>query len=213
MVLLNTALSSVRFARRCRLAPSTRSFATTVIGRSQYPLIHTTQPLKPTSCSEKVGEENRKKRAGTWATAQPEALAAASDEEGSTIDAPTKAQTSCGACRTRQSDIWWKAPKGLPTSILCDNCGQNWRKYADLNVRPVREDVPVAPQGKAKSLERGAEKREGTPLSTAPAAKRLRVSGIELPQALHLNPSIGVADPGVGSNILFCNDCTQDTAI
>lgn len=90
-----------------------------------------------------------------------------SDDEGSIIRGLTKANNSCGACRTRESEIWWRAPKGLPTNILCDTCGTNWRKYADLNVRPLREEI--LPPGK-----KSAEKREGTPLS-APGAKRLRV--------------------------------------
>lgn len=90
-----------------------------------------------------------------------------SDNEGSIIRGPTKANSSCGACRTRESDTWWRAPKGLATSILCEACGTNWRKYADLNVRPIREEI--LPPGK-----KGVEKREGTPLS-APNAKRLRV--------------------------------------
>lgn len=90
-----------------------------------------------------------------------------SDDEGSVDRGSSKANSSCGACRTRESDIWWRAPKGLATSILCDTCGTNWRKYADLNVRPTREEI--LPPGR-----KGVEKREGTPLS-APSVKRLRV--------------------------------------
>ncbi|KAJ7224075.1 PHD-zinc-finger like domain-containing protein [Mycena pura] len=59
-----------------------------------------------------------------------------SDDEGSVIGHPLRAAT-CGACRTRESKTWWKAPKGLSTSILCDTCGTNWRKYADLNNGPL----------------------------------------------------------------------------
>ncbi|KAN0088178.1 hypothetical protein V8E55_005235 [Tylopilus felleus] len=91
-----------------------------------------------------------------------------SDDEGSVDRGSSKANSSCGACRTRESDIWWRAPKGLATSILCDTCGTNWRKYADLNVRPTREEI--LPPGR-----KGVEKREGTPLS-APSVKRLRTS-------------------------------------
>jgi len=90
-----------------------------------------------------------------------------SDEEGSVIKQPTKTNSSCGACRSRESKVWWKAPKGLSTNVLCDNCGLSWRKYADLNhLRPVREEVVTA---KAKST----EKREGTPLN-GPIVKRAR---------------------------------------
>lgn len=93
-----------------------------------------------------------------------------SDDEGSTVREPSKGYNSCGACRTRESETWWRAPKGLSTEILCDTCGTNWRKYADLSVRPFREDA--TPTGK-----KGGEKREGTPLN-GPNPKRLRTSNV-----------------------------------
>lgn len=93
---------------------------------------------------------------------------AVSDDEGSIVRFPAKGNAYCAACRTRESKVWWKAPKGLPTNILCDSCGLNWRKYADLNARPVREDAPPS------SKTRAAEKRDGTPLSNQPT-KRAKV--------------------------------------
>ncbi|EEB91387.1 hypothetical protein MPER_10258 [Moniliophthora perniciosa FA553] len=53
----------------------------------------------------------------------------------------------------------------------------NWRKYADLNVRPVREES-VPRKAASSSTENGngngkGEKREGTPL-TGPAGKRVK---------------------------------------
>ncbi|KAG6336457.1 hypothetical protein ID866_2628 [Astraeus odoratus] len=90
-----------------------------------------------------------------------------SDDEGSIMRELPKGHNSCGACRTRESETWWRAPKGLATEILCDSCGTNWRKYADLSVRPLREDAP--PSGK-----KAGEKREGTPLN-GPNAKRVKV--------------------------------------
>ena len=80
-----------------------------------------------------------------------------------------KGHSSCGACRTRESDTWWKAPKGLATNVLCDSCGLAWRKYADLNVRPIRED-PLT-----KNNNKAGDKREGTPLN-GNANKRAKVS-------------------------------------
>jgi len=92
-----------------------------------------------------------------------------SDDEGSIISPPPSKSPTCGACRTSESKVWWKAPKGLPTDILCDGCGTSWRKYADLNVRPIREEsLPVIKP-------RVTEKREGTPLS-GPSSKRARTS-------------------------------------
>ncbi|KAH9851909.1 hypothetical protein C2E23DRAFT_869052 [Lenzites betulinus] len=87
------------------------------------------------------------------------------DEEGSIVLEPPR-NVSCGACRTRESDVWWRAPKGFPTGVLCDSCGLGWRKYADLNVRPIREEVV----SKAKT----GEKREGTPLNGAGPSKRAK---------------------------------------
>ena len=88
------------------------------------------------------------------------------DDEGSVVREVTR-NTICAACRTRESDTWLKAPKGLPSGVLCENCGISWRKYADLNVRPLREEALA----KAKA----GEKREGTPLG-GPLAKRIKVS-------------------------------------
>ena len=94
-----------------------------------------------------------------------------SDDEGSIIAQPSK-PPSCAACRTRDSTTWWKAPKGLATNIMCDNCGSNWRKYADLVVRPVRDESVIS--GKSRI----GEKREGSPLSGL-LTKRARVSATE----------------------------------
>ncbi|KAJ7251303.1 hypothetical protein C8J57DRAFT_1520648 [Mycena rebaudengoi] len=92
------------------------------------------------------------------------------DDEGSVISHPSKTAT-CGACRTRDSRTWWKAPKGLSTSILCDACGTNWRKYTDQNVRPVREEsLPTTTK-----LPKAVEKGEGTPLA-GPVSKRAKTS-------------------------------------
>lgn len=90
-----------------------------------------------------------------------------SDDEGSIADETTG--DLCGACRTRESKTWWKAPKGLATDVLCDSCGISWRKYADLNVRPSRDES--LPSGKTKV----PDKREGTPLTNL-GPKRVKVS-------------------------------------
>ena len=103
------------------------------------------------------------------------------DDDGSVDLQPTRANPACGACRTRESKVWWKAPKGLTTNILCDNCGLNWRKYADLNVRPVRDES--LPTAKTKAI----EKREGTPLG-GPPTKRAKVSQV----TVFVNPRLMV---------------------
>lgn len=148
-----------------------------VIGRSEFGnFLHFNQRTK-ISESMKLGEANKRRKLSgpspkstrlqyrTLAEVQEGQRVGHSDDESSIIAQPSKTP-SCGACRTRESKTWWKAPKGLPTNILCDTCGTNWRKYADLNVRPLREEV--LPSSKTR------EKREGTPLS-AQNAKRPRV--------------------------------------
>ena len=122
--------------------------------------------------SSKLGEENKQIRDARASGVDDKAQAAATreatpdDDEGSVVVEMRRGHPSCGACRTRESETWWRAPKGLATGILCDNCGVSWRKYADLNVRPIRDDA--LPKAKA------GDKREGTPVA-APAAKRAKV--------------------------------------
>lgn len=123
----------------------------------------------------KLGEENKRiKHARVSGLQMPAARPpsrvskAQSEEDASIVKEVSKNNSSCGACRTRESDIWWKAPKGLSTTVLCDNCGISWRKYADLNVRPFREEAVA----KAKPTN---DKREGTPMN-GPTAKRQRTS-------------------------------------
>ncbi|KAJ3740275.1 hypothetical protein DFH05DRAFT_1426471 [Lentinula detonsa] len=135
------------------------------------------------------------------------------DDESSIIVPPSKAP-ACGACRTRDSKIWWKAPKGLQSNILCDSCGVNYRKYADLNMRPTRDEstpaVGVVPSGSGQgSVTRGrpngsgsttAEKREGTPL-VGPASKRSKTAS-----------SVTSTPPPPSSNVpqLSCCACSRN---
>ncbi|TFK29580.1 hypothetical protein FA15DRAFT_677545 [Coprinopsis marcescibilis] len=119
--------------------------------------------------------------------------------EGSIVAQPSKSP-SCGACRTRESKQWWKAPKGLQSNILCDNCGTNWRKYADLNVRPMREES--IPSSKGKST----EKREGTPLA-GPSVKRPRATP---PPVVSAAPQIrcsACSKQGPLGKVLRCKKC------
>ncbi|EPQ56118.1 hypothetical protein GLOTRDRAFT_115511 [Gloeophyllum trabeum ATCC 11539] len=161
----------------------------------------------------KLREENARIRAGL--PAQPEghhaAAGASSDDEGSVIAQPSK-NAYCGACRTRDSSTWWKAPKGLATSsMLCDDCGLNWRKYADLHVRPLRDGS--APPAKIKPpLAERIEKREGTPLN-GPTAKRAKVSAFSTPPPPAPPPAapqlrcLGCQKSGPLGKVLKCKEC------
>lgn len=95
-----------------------------------------------------------------------------SDDETSIVAEPASRTPTCGACRTRDSSAWWKAPKGLSTSILCENCGTAWRKYADLNLVRQSRDESLS---SSKTRLSANDKREGTPLS-GPSSKRAKTS-------------------------------------
>ncbi|KAH9893367.1 hypothetical protein C8Q73DRAFT_696721 [Cubamyces lactineus] len=152
----------------------------------------------------KLGEENKRIRAARENGLDEKASsttreATPDEEEGSIVMEPPR-NVSCGACRTRESEAWWKAPKGLATSVLCDNCGLSWRKYADLNVRPVREEVI----SKAKP----GDKREGTPLN-GPQSKRAKTSSSQStppPVAPQLR-CVACQRNGPVGKVLRCKQC------
>ncbi|KAF8902398.1 hypothetical protein CPB84DRAFT_1678860 [Gymnopilus junonius] len=158
----------------------------------------------------KLGEENRRLRTSgpppkrptpryylTEAEANDGQLIGQSDDESSIIAQPSKTP-SCAACRTRESKTWWKAPKGLPTNILCDTCGTNWRKYADLNVRPIREE--------SLPLTKTREKREGTPLA-GPSSKRARSTPPPTISILPQNRCLACTKHGPIGKVLKCKRC------
>lgn len=153
-----------------------RLFASMVIGRSKHRDTSQDSTSSDVLYSAKLAEENQRIKAARASGRtvsdkdKPPAGDVSEDDEGSIVSELTKSNNNCGACRTRESETWWKAPKGLVTNVLCDNCGISWRKYADLNIRPMRED--------AVTKSKLAEKREGTPLAQT-VAKRPRV-GISL---------------------------------
>ncbi|KAE9396813.1 BAH-domain-containing protein [Gymnopus androsaceus JB14] len=98
--------------------------------------------------------------------------------------------------RTPKGNIWWKAPKGLASGVLCDNCGVGYRKYADLNMRERREEsvgvtgvvasngTTASTTGTSNSRTRGregtGEKREGTPL-VGNVSKRSKTASSSVP--------------------------------
>ncbi|THH30088.1 hypothetical protein EUX98_g4095 [Antrodiella citrinella] len=123
----------------------------------------------------KLGEENRRikaaRQSGLSLPIRPPSRTV-SDDGDSVVSELTKSQQGgCSSCRTRESSMWWKAPKAVhPNGVLCDNCGISWRKYGELNARPIREEIPQKPL-------KPVDKREGTPLS-APVAKRQRTTSL-----------------------------------
>ncbi|KAG8739691.1 putative PHD type zinc finger protein with BAH domain-containing protein [Ceratobasidium sp. 428] len=118
--------------------------------------------------NDRLGEENRQSRTNAALAGRNGSLkrsrSPSSDDEGSVYgfggDVPRQV---CGACRTKESNVWWKAPRGLPSEVMCDQCGISWRKYGDIRSGRIEEP----------KKSNGAEKRENTP---QPPVKRTKVS-------------------------------------
>ncbi|KAF8757602.1 PHD-zinc-finger like domain [Rhizoctonia solani] len=103
----------------------------------------------------------------------------------------------CGACRSKESAVWWKAPRGLPTEVMCDQCGISWRKYGDIRSGRIEEP----------KKSNGIDKRENTP---QPPVKRTKVSMSRGPSP-HLHPdSIYVVcckKSGPVGRVVQCTQC------
>ncbi|PVG02078.1 hypothetical protein CPB86DRAFT_780999 [Serendipita vermifera] len=127
----------------------------------------------------------------------------AKDENTSIYQKNDRRVYICAVCRTRESELWWKAPRNLPTNALCDDCGMLWRKYAIKSARGTEKEKdyltrvqnqhsqfgtpePPTTRSGASGAKLAAEKakREGTPLQ-APTSKRLKgASGTVTPSRL-----------------------------
>ncbi|KAH7098247.1 hypothetical protein BKA62DRAFT_713863 [Auriculariales sp. MPI-PUGE-AT-0066] len=149
-------------------------------------------------------------------------VASESDDEGSIVvfdqETPDAAPATifCGSCRTRDSAVWWKAPKGTASSVLCDVCGLNWRKYDDHGYsRIAREDPAAVKRNAAVASGTGSgghEKREGTPQTALTKRQKTgAVSGDSTPTP----PPLGkqplcqcCKKPNAHGRVLKCRDCT-----
>lgn len=154
--------------RGLKAGRSTKLLDSMVIGRSEcltFPLFRCdSEPV----LSDRLGEENRQSRSNTLTgrnISLKRSRSPSSDDESSVYgfggDVPRQV---CGACRAKDSAVWWKAPRGLPTEVMCDQCGISWRKYGDIRSGRVEE----AKKGN------GADKRENTP-QKEPPVKRTKV--------------------------------------
>lgn len=157
--------------RRCapsktvsRLGPSTKWCDFTVIGKSRVFIVVVLLDTEVV-VSERLGEENRQSKSSiSRNTSLKRSRSPSSDDESSVYgfggDVPRQV---CGACRSKESAVWWKAPRGLPSEVMCDQCGISWRKYGDI--RSGRIDEPKKGNG--------VDKKENTP---QPPVKRTKVS-------------------------------------
>ncbi|KAG9042537.1 putative PHD type zinc finger protein with BAH domain-containing protein [Tulasnella sp. UAMH 9824] len=134
--------------------------------------------------NERLGEENRKFLAAPGAPSAPPPTkfrrtvsvrsSTDPDDEGSVINGDTegngKNSQFCSSCKTRDATVWWKGPKGLSSSVMCETCGIFWRKYGDIKGPPKPDEI--APKKAVAATNGNAEKREGTPLVQPPAKKQ-----------------------------------------
>ncbi|ELU44273.1 ZNF1 protein [Rhizoctonia solani AG-1 IA] len=116
---------------------------------------------------DRLREENRQSKTNTLtgkSISLKRSRSPSSDDESSVYgfggDVPRQV---CGACRSKESAVWWKAPRGLPTEVMCDQCGISWRKYGDIRSGRIEEP----------KKSNGIDKRENTP---QPPVKRTKVS-------------------------------------
>ena len=168
----NMVLSCVSSAKKLALDPFTKLSDTMAIGRGARAATIAIKPLSNChTTSSKLKEVNiqiRKERASNRKAKTPSPPVIDDDPEGSIVKQP-RSNVVCASCKTRESVQWWKAPKGLSSSVLCEDCGTSWRKYADFTKPVIREEsLPASAKGKAP------EKREGTPLN-GPSSKRSKV--------------------------------------
>lgn len=141
-------------------------------GKREFPLYKLCKKKFSSLVSNQLREENHRileaRRLGKPLISQ-KTSATIPDEEKSIINVKTDGRTlTCAACRTRQSNVWWKGPKGLFSPVLCDDCGVQWRKYGDLSLKAPSDSL----SGKQRT--NVIEKREGTPLAGS-APKRMKV--------------------------------------
>ncbi|CAE6484289.1 unnamed protein product [Rhizoctonia solani] len=121
--------------------------------------------------NDRLGEEHRQSKTNTLTgknISLKRSRSPSSDDESSVYgfggDVPRQV---CGACRSKESAVWWKAPRGLPTEVMCDQCGISWRKYGDIRSGRIEEPKKG----------NGVDKRENTP---QPPVKRTKVIPLNL---------------------------------
>ncbi|QRV88660.1 Lid2 complex component snt2 [Ceratobasidium sp. AG-Ba] len=141
--------------------PEIRAIKEGIRSRSVYEVVRFYGHWK----NERLGDEHRLSKANSGRNLpMKRSRSPGSDDESSVYgfgdDVPRQV---CGACRTKESGVWWKAPRGLPSEVMCDQCGISWRKYGDIRSGRIEEPKKL----------NGVEKRENTP---QPPVKRTKVS-------------------------------------
>ncbi|KAG8958510.1 putative PHD type zinc finger protein with BAH domain-containing protein, partial [Tulasnella sp. 419] len=136
------------------------------------------------------------------------------DDEGSVVNGQLEntkeSAIMCGSCKTKDSTVWWKAPRGLISSIMCDTCGIAWRKYGDIKGPSKQDDHP--PQSKKQQAAAAAaaaaaekektEKRDSEPLPLPPPKRQKQMPPPNKHGACACCRKVGLA-----GTVVKCEDC------
>ncbi|KAJ1306572.1 hypothetical protein OPQ81_007573 [Rhizoctonia solani] len=151
--------------------------------------------------NDRLGEEHRHSKTNALTgrnISLKRSRSPSSDDESSVYgfggDVPRQV---CGACRSKESAVWWKAPRGLPTEVMCDQCGISWRKYGDIRSGRIEEPKKG----------NGIDKRENTP---QPPVKRTKVSmsrGPSPPPAPRQHVCCCCKKSGPAGRVVQCAQC------
>ncbi|KAG8995660.1 putative PHD type zinc finger protein with BAH domain-containing protein [Tulasnella sp. JGI-2019a] len=187
------------------------TIASEIEGRSTYEVVRLYGHWK----NDRLGEINKKTRESSQPIAEAPQIkfrrtvsvraSVDPDDEGSVVNGqldngPSGKSLSCGSCRTKDSTVWWKGPKNLPSPVMCDACGIAWRKYGDIKGPPKQEDQP-APK---KAANGATEKRAASPLPPPPTVKKQKPM---LPPNKH-GACACCRKVGLAGTVVKCSGCS-----
>lgn len=95
-----------------------------------------------------------------------------SDDEGSLYNASVAASSrlQCAACSTRISNVWWKCPRTVQGTAMCESCGSNYRKYGVISFVKSDDAKLRVDKKDPRGIKRGRDTGSGTstPVPTGP---------------------------------------------
>lgn len=88
----------------------------------------------------------------------------ASDDEGSLYNASIAAvsRLQCAACSTRISNVWWKCPRTVTGTAMCESCGSNYRKYGVISFVKSDDAKLRVDKKDPRGVKRGRDTGSGT---------------------------------------------------
>ncbi|KAL1409778.1 putative PHD type zinc finger protein with BAH domain-containing protein [Vanrija albida] len=75
----------------------------------------------------------------------------------------------CATCSTRMSNVWWRCPRSVQGTAMCEPCGSNYRKYGVITFTKA-EDAKIIPKKEPRGTKRKGDTASGasTPVPTGP---------------------------------------------